>query len=122
MMLSASILTSFILLKSINVNKCCFNTSLCKTNHGEVSLSSCGSQWRLMFNNIVMIHRYESYLKLFKEIEDCHYHTKNDVNKNVRNIVFSTCKCSVVLCFSPEEIAELYYLLQSAMIEANIYV
>ena len=44
------------------------------------------------------------------------------INQETRDIVFSTFSNCMILCFSVTEIAELYYLLQSALIEAKIYV
>ena len=104
------------------MNHKCFNQSLCKTNSGEVFLSNCGQCFKVIFNNIVLIHGYESYLTYFKNIENCHYSIKGDSDQETRDIVFSTFSNCMILCFSVTEIAELYYLLQSALIEAKIYV
>lgn len=100
----------------------CFSQSLYKTNNGEVFISACGNKYKVVYNNIILIHKYESYLDFFKNIEECHFATKGDADKTSRNIVFSTCSTCMILCFSPTEIAELHYLLQSALIEAKIYV
>lgn len=104
------------------MNPKCFSHSLCKTNNGEVFLSDCGRCFKVIFNNIVLIHGYESYLQYFKNVENCHYSIKDDSDQETRDIVFSTMSNCMILCFSVTEIAELYYLLQSALIEAKIYV
>ena len=104
------------------MNISCFNHSLCKTNNGEVFISECGRNYKVVFNNIMMIHGYESYVAFFKNVENCHYTVKGESNKERRDIVFSTVSSCMVFCFSIKEIAELYYLMQSALIEAKIYV
>lgn len=104
------------------MNTKCFNTHLCTTNNGQVSLSNCGRCYRINFNNIMIFQGYEEYLGFFKKVEDCHYAVKDDTDISTRDIVFGTCSTFMILCFSVQEIAELYYLLQSALIEANIYV
>ena len=100
----------------------CFKQSLYSTNNGEVFISNCGHKFKLVYNNLMIIHGYESYVKFFKNIEECHFVVKDDPDKKNRNIVFSTCSALTVFCFSVLEIAELHYLLQSALIEARIYV
>lgn len=102
--------------------KKCFRQSLYKTNHGEVFISQCGNNYKLVYNNLVLIHGYESYMQFFKNVENCHYTVKDEEDKVTRDIVFSTCSSCMIFCFSVTEIAELYYLLQSALIEAKIYV
>ena len=104
------------------MNANCFNYSLCKTNNGEVLLSACGRNYKMVFNNIILIHGYESYITFFKNVENCHYSVKEESDKDKRDIVFATLSSSMVFCFSVSEIAELYYLMQSALIEAKIYV
>ncbi|MEM9547896.1 MAG: DUF6686 family protein [Bacteroidota bacterium] len=100
----------------------CFQLSLYKTNNGEVFISNCGYKYKLVYNNIMLIHGYESYLKFFRNIEECHFVVKDDPDQNSRTVKFSTNTALTIFCFSPLEIAELHYLLQSALIEAKVYV
>ena len=92
------------------------------TNTGEVFLSECGQCFIVIFNNIVLKLLVNVLLLYFKNIENCHYSIKGDSDQETRDIVFSTFSNCMILCFSVTEIAELYYLLQSALIEAKIYV
>jgi len=104
------------------MNQTCFRTSLCKTNHGEVCLSHCGRRFKITFQNLIIVHDYNSYITFFNSIEECQYAVKESNADDERNIHFCTPFSNIAYRFSTIEIAELYYLLQSALIEVKIYV
>lgn len=99
----------------------CFQQNLCTTNHGKVAISNCGCQFLIQYNNISLIHNLDAYLDFFKNVENCHYAVQKDPEQDTRNIIFATKIECMRLRFSPLEISELYYLLQSALIEYKIY-
>lgn len=99
----------------------CFQESLCDTNHGRISISNCGRRFLISYNNINLIHDLDAYLDFYKNVEHCHEAVKNDPKQEDRNVVFATKVECMRLTFSPIEIKELYYLMQSALIEYKVH-
>jgi hypothetical protein len=94
---------------------------LYSTNNGEVTLSNCGNHYKIVYKNIVICQNQTEYYKLLKSVSDCNEFYSNEKNSEVKDIVFSTYDPSIFFIFSPLEIEELKFLMESSWIESQIY-
>ncbi len=99
----------------------CFREVLSKTNHGTIYISPCGEYYKIVFNNIIFIHDQKAFTDFYANVENCHKTVKDETIRDNRDIVFSTLMKTMILCFSVDEICELHYLLQSALIDSHAY-
>ena len=59
------------------MNHTCFKHNLAKTNNGcGIFYLIAGKCYKVEFNNIVLVHGYDSYVLFFKNVENCHYSVK----------------------------------------------
>lgn len=98
----------------------CLNNQLSVTNNGQVFISNCCQTFKVTYNNIALFFPSDAFLDFYQNIENCHTSIKNDSDKDKRNIVLSTRMNCIEFRFSVNEIAELHYLLQSALIESKV--
>lgn len=99
----------------------CFRDILCQTNDGEIHLSSCGRFFKLRFNNIWIVNSIYELDTLFVTLSDCYSHVRFDHDIKSKRIVFATQTADLKLYFSPLEIRQLHYLLESAIIKTKEY-
>jgi hypothetical protein len=97
----------------------CFNELLCQTNDGQVHLSCCGKYYRLLFNNIVILNNETDFMYFYNSVDECYQQIKNDPNPNNRSIVFATQMANLKLQFSPLEIGQLHFLIESSIIKSH---
>ena len=98
----------------------CYTHKLCETNHGEVSASCCGTCLKIVYKNLVMIHNYEGFEAYYKNVEECVKELNIDQGCGDKEMVFATQAKNIFLQYNEKEIRELYYLLQSSLIEYHI--
>lgn len=101
---------------------CRYEDELSRTEQGSIILSCCGNSIRLQFGNIVAVQSYEALLDFFDNVTECYKSVRHQEESDIRDIYFNTRLDCLVLNFSPREIAELFTLLQRAIIEYEINV
>ena len=99
----------------------CFREILCQSNDGEIQLSSCGRFFKLRFNNILIVNLIYELDALFGTLSDCYNHVRFDHDLKSKSIVFATQTADLKLYFSPLEIKQLHYLVESAIIKTKEY-
>lgn len=99
-----------------------FGSILCQTNDGIIELSPCKRFLKLAFNNILIINSVGEFEAFFTTILECYERTRNCKEMTRRNILFSTQTADLKLYFSPLEIKQLHYLIESAVLKTKDYV
>lgn len=94
-----------------------YSTLLSETNNARVSCTPCGHYIRLEFGNIVLFHSRDSLTRFYDTVLDRLNHTRDVSSRVVRDLYFRTGNASLLLCFSPLEVQELHFALESAIIE-----
>ncbi|GEM_PF-493906 len=112
----ANELSGPVLLNQVTMKSKCFRQSLCKTNNGEVSISNCGQTFKVEYNNVIVIHPQSSFFSFYESVRDCEINLRQREDRNTRDVLFSTFSSCMILSFSPREIQELFYLLESSIL------
>jgi len=90
---------------------------IAKTNNGHVSYNGGHGIMRLVYGNIIIDQSIEGMETFFYNIHSCHGCISNNLESTKKELIFRTTHKSIQLYFSPKEIAELHYLLESAFLE-----
>lgn len=99
--------------------KPCHYTTLCTSNNGKIERSTCGI-YKLTYNNIILIQIEDSLKVFFEHIDSCYQRSKITTLRKPKSFVFPTVVNNIHLTFSPKEISELHYLVESALIETTV--
>lgn len=98
----------------------CFREILCQTNDGDIALSCCGNHYKVSFFHLVMVYDKKDLFGLYRSLHQCQKEVTTYKNKDLKTIIFSTPLNSMRLRFSPRDIEQLYYLIETACLEAKI--
>lgn len=87
-----------------------------------MELSPCKRFLKLTFNNILIINSVDEFEAFFTTLLECYEHTRYCNEMTKRSILFSTQTADLKLCFSPLEIKQFHYLIESAVLKTKEYV
>lgn len=97
----------------------CFHDILSETNDGNIFLSVCKNHYKVSFYHLVMVYNKKDFGNLYYSLHTCLEEIRTEIDKDDKSIVFSTPLQSMKLRFSPKDIEQLHYLVESAWLCTN---
>lgn len=99
----------------------CYRIEIAKTKTGIVEMCSSKRLYRLTFNNIMLTFNERSIQTFLFSVSNCNDTVSHDRDRKNRFIGFDSVVNSISFKFSVPEVEELKYLIETAVIESEIY-
>jgi len=100
---------------------CCTTEKLCVSNNGNVYYNPHCNTLRLTFGNLIIEQSVTDMQTIYDSVQECCDHFSRERCRNKRCIVFRTTTPSIHFYFSPIEIQELQYLLESSFLKIAVH-
>ena len=99
---------------------CSYTNVLSVSYKGDISISDCGSCFRIKFGNLVLMQDYSGLLAFINNVQECYVEVKQDADHKLRDIFFATKISNMFLQFSANEICDLFHLMQDAVVQYEL--